>query len=158
MPKQCSKCKSVKNSEDFCKAKKHSLGLSSYCKACSSAYNAQRDVDGARHILRFYGITPEVYDKILEEQDHRCAACGTPVDDLGRRLAVDHDHACCPGKKSCGKCIRGLLCTGCNNGLGCFKDDPVRLRKALAYIEKYYPSSSQSPNVLNTPDPKPLRS
>jgi hypothetical protein len=28
---------------------------------------------------------------------------------------VDHDHACCQKKnRSCGKCIRGLLCHTCN--------------------------------------------
>ena len=48
---------------------------------------------------------------------------------------VDHDHDCCPGQSSCGKCIRGLLCLTCNRALGLLKDDPMRVRAAADYLE-----------------------
>lgn len=67
------------------------------------------------HLKRMYNITPEQYDEMLHAQDGTCALCRQPS---GNRLHVDHDHCCCPGKKSCGDCIRGLLCGPCNRLLG----------------------------------------
>jgi len=50
---------------------------------------------------------------------------------------VDHDHECCSGSKSCGKCIRGILCHLCNKGIGLLGDDPVLLTSAISYLESY---------------------
>jgi hypothetical protein len=55
--------------------------------------------------------------------------CFAPFEE-GVRICVDHDHACCPKQvkataKTCGKCIRGLLCFRCNTSLG--------------YVEKFGP-------------------
>lgn len=50
---------------------------------------------------------------------------------------VDHDHQCCPGSKSCGKCIRGILCHLCNKGIGLLGDDPLLLSSAISYLESY---------------------
>ncbi len=81
-----------------------------------------------------YGITQEQYDALLAKQGGACAICRR-TNPSGRDLAVDHDHACCPGAKSCGKCVRSLLCSRCNIGIGQFLDDPPLLRAAAAYLE-----------------------
>ncbi|MFD1083921.1 endonuclease VII domain-containing protein [Micromonospora andamanensis] len=80
-----------------------------------------------------YRITPEKYDEMLKAQDGVCAICG---EGPGKKaLHVDHDHACCPGKESCGKCVRGLLCYRCNAGIGLLRDSPEIMRAAVAYIK-----------------------
>jgi len=56
-------------------------------------------------------------------------------------------NRCCPTKfkgsglllTKCGKCIRGLLCTSCNSGLGMFSDDVERLISAISYLQKHTP-------------------
>jgi hypothetical protein len=88
-----------------------------------------------------YRLTPEQYGELLAKQGGRCAVCGTddPGKSRGRevgRFAVDHDHDCCPGRNSCGRCIRGLLCRGCNTGIGLLGDDPDRLAAAGRYIKE----------------------
>ena len=72
--------------------------------------------DFIRRISITYNLTFEDYLNMLVWQGGACAICKLSVD--GYRLSVDHDHACCPGKTSCGRCVRGLLCTRCNWTLG----------------------------------------
>lgn len=80
------------------------------------------------NLKALYGITVEEYNRILKEQDCVCAICGSEKPGANKRyLSVDHDHG--------SHTVRGLLCDDCNNGLGRFKDDPTRLRKAVAYLE-----------------------
>ncbi len=68
-----------------------------------------------------FGITPEAWDRMLIEQSGQCYLCERP---MVTAIHIDHDHACCSGKRSCGKCIRGLACQKCNQGVGQFGDDP----------------------------------
>jgi hypothetical protein len=99
--------------------------------------NQRQDIQDTRRRERLsaFGLTPEDYDLMLKNQDGVCAIClQAPPDD--RRLAVDHDHNCCPGKRGCSKCIRGLLCTRCNVGLGYFNDNLAALQAAVTYLTK----------------------
>jgi hypothetical protein len=59
-----------------------------------------------------------------------CRVCGT-----AEQLTIDHDHACCPGKRACGECVRGLLCAPCNKGLGMFRDNTDLLLAAIIYLK-----------------------
>lgn len=87
--------------------------------------------DNPYHRVRLHGITVEQYQRMVKDRDGRCDICGQVPE---QRLRVDHDHTCCPGKYSCGKCVRGLLCSGCNTALGGFRDNPDLLNAALRYL------------------------
>lgn len=72
-------------------------------------------------------ISLEDYNRIFDAQNGCCAICGRHQSELDKRLSVDHDHE--TGE------VRGLLCHGCNLGLGYFKDSPTRLSNASAYLQ-----------------------
>lgn len=80
----------------------------------------RRSVSWERRIWETYKMTPERYWSIYEAQGRHCAFC--PRNGKTKRLAIDHDHSCCSGATSCGRCVRGLLCTTCNNFLGHIRD------------------------------------
>src|SRR5689334_18320875 len=44
-----------------------------------------------------YGLSLADYDRMLAAQGGVCGICGD-INPDGSRLAVDHDHACCPGE------------------------------------------------------------
>lgn len=71
-----------------------------------------------------YGITPDEYQALYDEQGGQCAICGIAGDTF--QISVDHDHDT--------DAIRGLLCRICNTGLGMFRDDPALLRQAITYL------------------------
>jgi hypothetical protein len=106
------------------------------CKTCMYLSNRKRS-------LQNYTLTEEQFLEMWYQQDQKCAICMTPLTIKlsileGETAQIDHDHACCPEKsKSCGKCLRELLCTNCNNGLGRFFDNPELLIAAANYIIKH---------------------
>ena len=87
-----------------------------------------------KDVLARYGLTLEGYDKLFGEHNGVCAICGKP-ELVRKNLSIDHDHNCCNSKKSCGKCIRGLLCHRCNQMLGMAYDNIEILKSAIKYLE-----------------------
>jgi hypothetical protein len=77
-----------------------------------------RKKHNCKYRITSYGITEAEFTQILAAQGNACGMCREPFEE-GQLIHVDHDHACCPVKnRSCGKCVRGLLCHGCNVSLG----------------------------------------
>lgn len=71
-----------------------------------------------KHRLARYGLTPGEFDRLLELQSYACGMCRNPFEE-DKPVYIDHDHSCCPDeKRSCGECVRGLLCLSCNTALG----------------------------------------
>lgn len=135
----CSVCNTEKSLDNF-------RANRSQCKACEvkrvTAWqkanpekvkaNQRKWRDTHRsHIVKMwyvkkYNLTTEQVQAILDQQDGRCAICGSQ--DPGKRgWFVDHNHE--TGE------VRGVLCMSCNVGLGHFKDSVSRLRSAIKYLQ-----------------------
>lgn len=139
----CNNCRLVKDVQEF---HLRGVGRRAVCRICYGKQCQARqkmylagpkgDVQRYRQRWKRYGLNPEQYAALVERQNNRCAICGT--DKPGGRSNtwhIDHDPTCCSGNKTCGKCVRALLCFLCNVGLGRFKNNPELLRQAADYIE-----------------------
>jgi Recombination endonuclease VII len=173
MRKRCSRCKEYKERDLFHNHKSHKDGKHCYCKSCNAAnIRAWREANPERNTAtnrawqkenaekaaaqrRFnnYKLSAEAINTKLEEQDNKCQIC---KNDISSKFCVDHSHQCCPGKKSCGKCIRGLLCQLCNRALGNFHDSTETLQSAINYLDKWNQiqytnkSNSESEDLCNS--------
>jgi hypothetical protein len=74
--------------------------------------------------LAGYGLTQAQFDAMLIAQNGNCAICMAPMDSP----RVDHCHKT--------GAVRGLLCKGCNSGLGMFRDQPSALMRAADYLTR----------------------
>ncbi len=92
-------------------------------------------------LRREYGIDLQKYNLMFAEQNGRCAICGRHQSELKKALAVDHSHTT--------NIVRGLLCSRCNLGLGCLKDNIELLFQAIRYLNKTEKSLSGSLFDLN---------
>jgi hypothetical protein len=128
---ECNVCLEVKPVEEFYKNTGRKSGYHSACKKCFNDRESARhqalpiEIKLDRFLKHKFNITYKQYQSVLEEQGGVCAICKQPettvkFGDKVAALSVDHNHACCPGPRSCGKtgCIRRLLCGLCNHAIG----------------------------------------
>ena len=115
----CRKCNNYLDKKEF-------WSNNTYCKTCTKEIG---------HIgnLKKYNLTKDDYVDLELSQNGLCKICKNP-EPRKLRLSVDHDHSCCPGEGSCGKCVRGLLCSSCNMILGNAKDNVEILQAAIEYL------------------------
>ena len=106
-----------------------------HCRTCGRARsekwrknNPTTPEENWANNLHRYDRTPEEYDKKFAEQKGLCAICLRPATGK-KRLCNDHDHETEEN--------RDLLCWPCNLALGCFKDDPDRIQRAVQYIRRW---------------------
>lgn len=136
----CKKCR-VEVSAEWAKANPERARKSQ--REAGSRYVARRtDADrkrlAHRERLRKFNLTDEQFSALFTRQAGCCAICGVAEGEArSRRLSIDHDHSCCHGSNSCGKCVRGLLCGTCNTALGGFRDSPDLLAAAIQYLRSH---------------------
>ena len=123
----CRKCERYLDKNKFPKLRKNGKYITyTYCLECDNLV-------GHLGNLKRYGLTRDDYVDMEKSQNGVCKICGEP-EKYNKRLSVDHDHSCCAGSGSCGKCIRGLLCSICNKVLGQIKDNKSVLQKMIDYL------------------------
>lgn len=159
--KACTRCHEVKSLREYHNSMATKDGLYAMCKPCvraknnawrrankgkvaeckrryymnnweairqhRKAYMATRQVEAAEYRRRWnlakrYGITMEQYADLWDRQGRACGLCGKQ----GTRTVVDHDHAT--------NVVRGILCPGCNVGLGLLGDNLDGVLRAVRYF------------------------
>jgi hypothetical protein len=118
----CLTCQTWKSWANFTRDPRRARGKASNCLECAHW----------RTIRAIYGLTRDEWNWLRQRQDNRCALCAeTGV----ARLAVDHDHSCCPAGRACKKCIRGMLCGTCNRMLGHIDAKPALRARFADYLD-----------------------
>lgn len=139
--KRCNACKEVKDISLFGVNRTTRDGLMYQCKECNTKrvreYNESRVTTPVRQAQwEKHGMSLVEYEALAEEQGRMCPICVTSFEDVKTSLCIDHDHSCCGGIYSCGKCVRGILCGECNRSLGLLRDDVDSLERAVVYLAR----------------------
>src|ERR1019366_539768 len=123
----CLKCEQFKPPTLFWRQSHTWTGRHFHCIECQTVINAEQYLRTRfsvkdRQLRNLFNISQDGYDWLLAIQGGVCAICRGPEirssNGILWHLQVDHDHRCCPGKGSCGQCIRGPLCAHCNTSVG----------------------------------------
>lgn len=125
---RCADCGQEKAETDFPRNRRSRSGRGAYCKLCHNARNREtvkRLYGDSRHYhyRQKYGIGLAEVEAMKAAQNGLCAICGTNA-----AAQIDHDHRT--------KKVRGILCDGCNGGLGLFDDDIHAMKRAIEYLER----------------------
>jgi hypothetical protein len=130
--------KVCKNGHDTPSCGRDKRGLCIQCRKEYGIRFSKEHPERAREaqLKSLFGLTAVGYAELLKKQNGLCAGCGRAQVEFIKTFCVDHSHNCCSGKKSCGKCIRGLLCVPCNLILGYAKDKVQTLKNLITYLEK----------------------
>lgn len=156
--KLCAKCNKIKDINEFGFRSAEKDGYNYYCKSCHNEKariyrkihpeETRKCVENYRKLnpekvkdsqLRIkYGISLDKLNELIYDQGGKCFLCKVEFSKKwDERPAIDHDHSCCSGAKTCGKCIRKILCIRCNAWLGRFENNPKMFLEAFNYLRTH---------------------
>ena len=159
--RQCPKCLQ-RLSEDAYQPSNWRKGVGNPCRECArkiskeirkrngaairireSKYWHSKTMTEKREIMlrQQYKLSLQDLDNMFKRQYGLCLICRkelpTGIGKGDNRFHVDHDHSCCPNSsKTCGKCVRGLLCHKCNTASGLLDESPEAIRRMIAYLDR----------------------
>ena len=113
-----------------CGVREHIEGMTR-CETCRP--KIRQTLEGSRksHRKTSYGLSPERFKEMFDEQNGRCAICSFEFHELSKGTTphVDHNH-------NTGQ-VRGLLCSSCNRMIGHAKEESARLLNGVSYLSHY---------------------
>lgn len=104
----------------YCTDNCRALAAAARTRVKSGAYAARRE-----KLFKSYGITAEIYNRMLANQGGVCAICKGPPT-VRKVFYIDHNHK--TGK------VRGLLCHQCNIALGHIENSH---KSFLTYLKEH---------------------
>ena len=135
--KKCSKCKInyPATPKYFHKHRNRNDGFDPWCIECKKKYHK------TYYKMKNYEISNQSFERLMLEQDNRCAICGLKFDEIystydypHQRYDPDIDHDHMTGK------VRGLLCLNCNRALGRCNENSLILINAVRYLQRNKPN------------------
>jgi hypothetical protein len=122
------------------------------CVKCQDEIAEQRNIEKreqirTRAVSKRYQLSEEEFYKLYDDQEGECAICTRTLvlrnsdnKTMYRDFpCVDHDHGT--------GLVRGLLCNGCNSGIGFLMDDPDLLERARNYLINHLKKNLSTDNT-----------
>jgi Autographiviridae endonuclease VII len=115
--KRCNLCKRLLPKIAFSMSRTNSDGLQYRCKLCTRAGR--------------FGLTANDINSIIDAQDGKCIICFVQFNQQHKYCAewpcIDHNHTTNE--------VRGVICSQCNKGIGCFKESTEVMSRAIGYLQ-----------------------
>ena len=135
--KECPKCKETLELSKFGIDRRYNKPRS-YCKACcrlkEKEYRKKHpEKIRASNISQAYKVSLEKARELMAIE--RCESCNVKLTKAKKNIrnntdqVIDHCHK--TGE------VRGVLCSGCNLGLGHFTDSITKLENAIKYLNNF---------------------
>lgn len=128
--RRCATCREYLPISEYGHKRFHSTYTKEECLRCRPPIEAKphsaipKDRQSIHIRASKYGLRADDYDRMLIAQRGGCAIC-KKIQPYGV-LVIDHDHET--------GIVRGLLCVGCNAGLGLLGDTLEQLQEAVRYL------------------------
>lgn len=114
---------------------------------CAAPYSYAGACDKHGQRMGKYGLSVIQLDMIFRAAV--CDACGESIASEAAHH-IDHDHSCCLSGKTCGSCIRGILCSGCNTAIGLLGESPARITAVAAYVMAGVPGAAIARTTMHS--------
>ena len=132
----CDRCGSAyRKPKPYTKRYPSTKAWEQFCAEChrASPLNSKR--------LVHHNVPYELAHAWLMQGDQlRCEMCQRRLSRKSQIATpcIDHNHKCCSSDRSCGHCIRGILCVRCNTHLGAFESllELHSLEAVAEYLKK----------------------